>query len=104
MSERPLNYFEHFLVFISAVSGCVSISASTLLVRVPVGIASSVVGLKICAITTGIKKYKSIIKKKRKNHDKIALLGKPKLDTIVALISKALTDLYISYEEFFFSK
>ena len=28
----------------------------------PVGIASSMVGLKICALTAGIKKYKSVIK------------------------------------------
>ena len=49
-------------------------------------------GLKTCAITTGIKKYKSITKKKRKKHYKIALLGNAKLDTIKVLISKALID------------
>ena len=54
---RTLNYFEHFLA---------SISAFALLIGVSVGIASSAVGLKICAITEGIKKFKSIIKKKRK--------------------------------------
>ena len=37
---RALNFFEHFFVFISAISGCVSISAFDLLVVVPVGIAS----------------------------------------------------------------
>ena len=37
---RALNFFEHFFVFISAISGCVSISAFALLVVVPVGIAS----------------------------------------------------------------
>ena len=31
---------------------------------IPVRITSSSLGLKICVITTGIKKYKSIIKKK----------------------------------------
>ena len=36
----------------------------TSLVDVPVGIASSAVGLKVCAIIAVIKKYKSIIKKK----------------------------------------
>ena len=35
-------------------------------------------GLKICAITAGIKKYKSIIKKKKKKYDKIVLLEKVK--------------------------
>ena len=49
------------------------------LTGVGVGIASSAVGLEICALTAGIKKYKSIIKKKTKNRDKIVLLGKAKL-------------------------
>ena len=48
---RDLNHFEHFLKFISAVSGCVSISAFDSLVSVSLGIASSAVGLNICAIT-----------------------------------------------------
>ena len=34
----------------------------------------------------------SIIKKKRKTHDKIVLPGKAKLDTIKVLISKASID------------
>ena len=49
-----------------------------LLVCVPVSITSSAVGIKVCAITAGIKKYKSIIKKKKKKHNKIVLLGKDK--------------------------
>ena len=32
------NYFEHFLDFISAVGGCVSVSAFASLIGVPVGI------------------------------------------------------------------
>ena len=48
-------------------SGCVSISAFALLIAISVGIASPAVGVKICAITTGIKKYRSIIIKKKKN-------------------------------------
>ena len=60
-----LNYFEHFLVFVSAVSGCVSISAFASLVGVPKAIiVSSAVGLKIYVIAARIKKYKSITKKK----------------------------------------
>ena len=53
---RVLNYFDYFLVFVSAISGCVSISVFVLLINVPVGNASSVVGLKIFALTAGIKK------------------------------------------------
>ena len=36
----------------------------------------------------------------KKNHDKIVLLGKDKLNTIEFLISKPLIDSYISHDEF----
>ena len=56
--------------------------------------------LKICAITAKLKKYNSIIKKKKKKHDKIALLAICKLNSIEVLTSKALIDSFISHEEF----
>ena len=40
----------------------------------------SAVELKICAITAGIKKYKSIVKKRKNKHDEIVLLPKTKLN------------------------
>ena len=61
---RVLNYIEHLLIAISTITGCVSTSAFASLVGIPIGIAISTKGLKICVITTGIKKYKTITKKK----------------------------------------
>ena len=98
---RVLNYIDHSFIVISTITGCVSISAFASLVGIPIGIASSTIGLKICVITAGIKKYKSIIKKKKKKHDKIVLLAKSKLNSIEVLISKALIDSVISHDEFF---
>ena len=69
---KALNYLKHFLTFISSVRVCVSNSAFISLAAVPVGITSSVVGIKFFAI----KKFKSIMKKKEKKHDEILLLGK----------------------------
>ena len=40
------------------------------------------------------------MKKKRKKHDNIVLLGKVKLDAIEFLLSKALIDSFISHNEF----
>ena len=97
---RTLDCLEHSLLFIPAVTGCVSISVLAYLDGIPIGITSSRVGLKICAVTTGIKKYKSIIKKKKKKYDNIALLGKTKLDAMEVLISKALINSYSSQDEF----
>ena len=83
-----LNYVRYLLILASTVTGCVSISAFASLVCIPVGITSSAIGIKTCAITAGIKKYKSIIKKKKEKHDKVILLGEDKLNTIEVLTSK----------------
>ena len=88
------------LTLVSTVSRCVLISSFASLVCFPVGITSSAVGMKICAIIEGIKKCKSIIKKKKKKHDEVVLLGKSKLNTIKALIRKSLIDLYFSHDKF----
>ena len=97
---KYLNYVEHLLILVSTITGSVSVSSFASLVCVFVGITSSAVGIKIYALTVGIKKHKSIIKKKKKKHDKIVLLVKDKLNTIEVLISKALIDSYISHEKF----
>ena len=100
---RALNYFEHFLIFNSAISGYILISAFVSLVDVlvaPVGIIRSAVGINICAITAGVKKYKSVIKKKRKKQDKMVLLAKAKLNATKVLNSKGLIDSCINHDEF----
>ena len=58
-----LNYTEHFLILSSEITRYIWISAFSFLVSIPIGITSFAIGLKICAITAGTKKYKSIIKK-----------------------------------------
>ena len=62
-----LNYVEHFLILGSTIIGSIWISAFTSLVGIPIRFTSSAIGLKIFAITSAIKKCKSIIKKKKKS-------------------------------------
>ena len=95
-----LHFIEHLLILPSAVTGSVSISAFASLVGIPIGIKSSALGLKNCVITIGVKKYNSIIKKKRKKHDEMVLLGKTKLKRTEILISRVLINSYISHDEF----
>ena len=86
-----LNYFEHFRILGSAITGCVSTSAFASLAGIPIGITTSAIGLKICALTAAIKKYKSISKKKKKKHNKIVLSAKSKLNSIEVLISSVIS-------------
>ena len=70
-----LNYIEHFLTLVFAVTVCIFISAFGSLVDISKGIKSPTTELNICAIIGRIKKYKSIIKKKKKKHEEITLSG-----------------------------
>ena len=88
-----LNYIEHFLILASTITGCVSIPAFASLIGIAIAIISS-------AIAAGVKKHKSIIKKKKNKHDKIVLLAKSKLNIIEVLISKVLINSVISHDEF----
>ena len=90
-----LHYIEHFLIWASTTTGFISISAFASFFGIPIGIMSSATGLTICAITAGIKKYKSIIKKKKNKHEKIVFLAKSKLNRIEVLISNSSIQLLV---------
>lgn len=89
------------LVFVPAVRGCVPIFPFAFFAVVPIDVASSVAGIKVCEITAGIKKLSrksQLSRKTGKKHYKIVLLEKTKLNTIEVLISKVLIALYINHE------
>ena len=67
-------------------------SAFFSLLSIHTGITSSAIWLKIFAIVAGIKKYKSLIEKNKKNYDKVVLLVNSKLNSIEIKISKASID------------
>ena len=91
---------DKILVILIATSGGVSIISFTSAIGAPVGIVSASFTL-IFSLTTGIvKTLLDITRKKRKNHDKILMLTKSKLNSIDPLISQALIDMDISHEEF----
>ena len=74
-----LIHTEH-IVLACTITGCIGVL---------IGIMSSAIRLTICAIAARIKKYKSIIKKKKKEHDKMALPAKSKLNSTEVLSQKS---------------
>ena len=73
MACKDFNYIEQLLILVSAVNGCVSISAFSSFVGIAIGFVSSALGLTICAKTVAIRNYEPIIKKNRKKNDEIVL-------------------------------
>ena len=70
------------------------------LVGIPIAITGSATGIKICAITAGITKYKSITEKKKNKHDKIVLLARTTLNSMEVLIFRGLIDSNVSHVKF----
>ena len=94
------DYIDKILIVLSATSSGVSIISFTSIVGAPVGIASANLTL-FFSLTIGIvKKLLNITRHKKKKHDKILTLAKSKLNSIETLVSQALVDMEISYEEF----
>ena len=52
-----LNYIEQSLILAFTITPCISIFSFPSSIDIPIWIASSEIGLKICAIVAGIKKY-----------------------------------------------
>ena len=94
------NYIDKILIVLSATIGAVSIISFSSVIEAPAGIASASFTL-IFSLATGIvKKLLDITRKKKKKHDKILMLAKSKFNSVDTLISQALIDMDISYEEF----
>ena len=49
-----INYIENVLILATTSTGCILISAFASLLGISIGITSSAIGLKICAIGAGI--------------------------------------------------
>ena len=68
-----LNYIENFSFSFYNYWMCLNFLLLLILLGISIGVTSSAIGLNIFAIAAGIEKYKSLIKKKKTKHDKIAL-------------------------------
>ena len=94
------DYIDKILIALSATTGGVSLISFTSIIGAPVGIASASFTLNFSLATGIVKKLLNITRKKKKEHDKILMLTKSKLNSIDTLISQALIDIDISHEEF----
>ena len=94
------HYADKVLITLSASFGTLSIASYATAVEIPAGIAGASLTL-IFTITTGVvKTLLNITRKKKKKHNKIIALARCKLNIIENLISQALIDFEITYEEF----
>ena len=95
-----LDYADKPFITLSASFGTLSIASYAAVVGIPAGITGASLTL-IFTITTGVvKTLLNITRKKKKKHKKIIAVARSKLNIIENLLSQALIDFEITYEEF----
>ena len=94
------DYFDKSLNVLSILSGSISIASFASIIRVPAGIIGASCSFTF-SITSGfVKKFLKTMRNKKKEHNKVVILVRSKLNNIENKISKALMDNEISHEDF----
>ena len=94
------DYLDKIFITLSASFGALSIASYASVVGIPTGITGASLTL-VFTIGLGIRKsLLKLTKKRKKEHNKIIVLAKNKLNMIDTLLSSALNDSEISHEEF----
>ena len=94
------EYFHKSLIILSLATGSISIASFATVIGAPVGIMSASCSLAFSIITGFVKKLRKTRRNKMKNHNKIVMLARSKLNSIESKISEALTNNEISHEDF----
>ena len=94
------DYFDKFLIVLSATSGSVSIASFATVIGTPVGIASARLNLTFSLSTGIVKKLLKATRDKKKKHNKIIMLARKKLNSVESKVSEALANNEISHDVF----
>ena len=94
------DYFDKPLIFLSVTTGSVSIASFATVIGAPVEITSASFCLAFSICTGIVKKLLKTARSKKKNHNKIVMLARSKLNSIESKISEALNNNEIRHEDF----
>ena len=94
------DYFDRSLIVLSVTTGSISIASFATVIGAPVRIISASSSLAFLISTKIMKKLLKITKNKKKNHNKIVMLARTKLNSIESKISEALVNSEIGHEDF----
>ena len=91
------DYFDKFLIVLSATSGSISIASFAAVTGTPVAIASASLSFTLSLSTGLVKKLLKVTRNKKKKHNKIDMLARSKLKSIESKISEALANNQITH-------
>ena len=83
-------YFDRFLIVLSVTRSSISIASTATVIGAPVGIANTTFSLTFLMSTGVVEKLLKTTRNRKKNHDKIVMLARSKLNSIESKTSEAL--------------
>ena len=94
------GYFDKSLIVLSVATGSISIASFANVIGAPVGITSASFSLAFSISTGIVKKMLKTMQNKKKEHNKVVMLARSKLNSIECEIYEALIHNEISHEDF----
>ena len=88
------------MIVLSVTSGSVSIASFPTVIGIPIGITSTSLSLAFSLCTGRVKKLLKATRNKKKEHNKVAMSARSKLNSIESKISEALINNQISHKDF----
>ena len=95
------DYFDKYLIVLSATSGSIFITSFATVSGTSGGIASASLSLTFSLSTGLVKKLLKTTRNKKKKHNKIVMLARSKLNSIEGKISELLMNNQISHKDFY---
>ena len=93
------DYFDKYLIVLSATSDSISIASLATVIGTTIGIASASLSLTFSLSTGIVKKLLKTTRNKKKKHNKIIMLARSTLNGIEIKVSEALINREISHED-----
>ena len=94
------DYFDKSLIVLSVTTGSISIASFATVIGAPVGMMSASCSLAFSVTTGFVKTLLKTTRNKKKNHNKVVMLARSKLNSIESKISEALINNEISHQDF----
>ena len=98
--SKYISFFDKSLIVLSVTSGGVSIASFATVIGALIGITSASLSLAFSLCTGLVKKLLKVTRNKKKKHNKVVMLARSKLNSVVSKISEALINNQISHEDF----
>ena len=94
------DYFDKSLIVSSTISGSITVASFATVIGIPIGTAGASLSPTFSLCRGLVKKFLNATRNKKKEHNKIVMLDRSKLNSLESKISEPLMNMQVSHEDF----